>query len=118
MPEITDAFLEDFSGKAIAYPVDGQSGKVFVFNEEYIQSKVRLKEDGLGTIVMFGKQAELETLIEAAQKAYDDALAEREKAEAMVKPFNDRTSLVSPDYYLSKMNLALSGDKIGPEENE
>lgn len=111
LPEITDAFLEDFSGKAIAYPVDGQSGKVFVFNEEYIQSKVRLKEDGLGTIVMFGKQAELETLIEAAQKAYDDALAEREKAEAMVKPFNDRTSLVSPDYYLSKMNLALSGDQ-------
>ena len=110
IPEITDACLEDFSGKVISYPSDEQSGKVFVFNEDYIQSKVKIKEEGLGTIVMFGKQAELETLIEVAQNEYDSALGEKEKAATVAAPFNNSTSPSAPSYYLSKMNIALSGD--------
>lgn len=47
-PEIMDACLEDYSGSAITYQDNEQTGKVFVFNEEYIQDKVKLKEDGLG----------------------------------------------------------------------
>lgn len=109
--EITDSCLEDFSGKTIPYPSEGQPGKVFVFNEDYIQNKVRLKDDGLGTIVMFGKQAELELQIDAAQKAYDAAAAERESAEKVAAPFNDMTSPVAPGYYLTRINNALSGDQ-------
>ncbi len=109
--EITSSYLEDFSGKTISCSGDSQSGKIFVFNEDYIQNKVRLKEDGLGTIVMFGKQAELESQIEVAQKAYDIAMSEREKMEEMVKPFNDMTSPSAPSYYLAKMNSTLSGDQ-------
>ena len=109
--EITSVHLEDCSGRIVPYPSDDQLHEIFVFNEDYIQNKVRLKEDGLGTIVMFGKQAELESLIDAAQKAYNAALSEHEKAATIAKPFNDSTSPLSPSYYLSKMNFALSGDQ-------
>lgn len=109
--EITSEHLEDCSGRIVPYLSDDQSHKIFVFNEDYIQNKVRLKEDGLGTIVMFGKQAELESQIDAAQKAYDVAFAEHEKAEKNAAPFNDSTSPLAPSYYLSRMNLALSGDR-------
>lgn len=109
--EITSVHLEDCSGRIVPYPSDDQLHEIFVFNEDYIQNKVRLKEDGLGTIVMFGKQAELESLIDAAQKAYNAALSEHEKAATIAKPFNDSTSPLAPSYYLSKMNFALSGDQ-------
>ena len=111
LPEITNARLEDYSGHTVPYLNNGQSGKIFVFNEDYIQSKVRLKEDGLGTIVMFGKQAELETQIESAQREYDVAVKERENAVSNVVPFNDMTSPTAPSYHLSKMMQALSGDQ-------
>ena len=110
-PEIMDASLEDYSGSAISYQDNEQTGKVFVFNEEYIQDKVKLKEDGLGTIVMFGKQVELEAQIANAQREYDIAADKRENVAATLEPFNDSTSIVSPSYYLSKMNVALSGDQ-------
>lgn len=111
LPEITSAYLEDSAGKSIPCSLGGSSGRIFVFNEDYIQSKVRLKEDGLGTIVMFGKQAELESLIEAAQKELDAASAEREKASEKAAPYSDHSSVSSPSYYLTKMNFALSGDQ-------
>lgn len=110
-PEIMDACLEDYSGSAISYQDNEQTGKVFVFNEEYIQDKVKLKEDGLGTIVMFGKQVELEAQIANAQREYDIAVDKRKSVAATVEPFYDRMSIVSPSYYLSKMNVALSGDQ-------
>ena len=106
-----DACLEDYSGSAITYQDNEQTGKVFVFNEEYIQDKVKLKEDGLGTIVMFGKQVELEAQIANAQREYDIAVDKRKSVAATVEPFYDRMSIVSPSYYLSKMNVALSGDQ-------
>ena len=96
LPEITNACLEDYSGQTVPYLDNGQSGEIFVFNEDYIQNKVRLKEDGLGTIVMFGKQAELETQIESAQREYDVAVKEREDAASIVAPFNNITSITSP----------------------
>ena len=110
LPEIEYASLEDYSGNSMPCPVDGQDFKVFVFNEEYVQSRVRLKEDGLGTIVVFGKQAELETQIERAQKEYETAIREKEKSAAIVAKFNDESNVISPLYHLSRMKKALSGD--------
>ena len=111
LPEITCAYLEDSAGKGIPYTAGDNSERIFVFNEDYIQSKVRLKENGLGTIVMFGKQAELESLIETVQKELNAATTERERISEKVLSFNDHSSVSSPSYYLTKMNLALSGDQ-------
>lgn len=109
--EITSAYLEDCSGSKVPYRNDDQLHKIFVFNEDYIQNKVRLKEDGLGTIVMFGKQAELESLIDAAQKAYDAALLEYETVETKAKEYDNSDSPLAPRYYLLRMNHTLSGDQ-------
>ena len=35
--------------------MNDEENKVFVFNEDYTNNQVRLREDGLGTIVMFGE---------------------------------------------------------------
>lgn len=107
---ISEAYLLDDAGNKIQFSSTSRHKGIFVFNEDYIQNKVRLKEDGLGTIVMFGKQAELELLIDKAQKEYNNALQDRKNEDAKLESFNDPSSVSSPDYYLNEMKSALTGD--------
>lgn len=45
------------------YFTNGKVSKIFVFNEEYINNNVKLKEEGLDTIVLLGAQVGLEEKI-------------------------------------------------------
>lgn len=42
--------------------------KFFVFDETYISQNIRVQKSGLGTIVLFGKQVELEKQLEELEK--------------------------------------------------
>ena len=56
---------------------DEISSRVHVFSDEYVQTNVRLKEDGLNTIVMFGSQGNLDDQIAFAQNEYNAKEDER-----------------------------------------
>ena len=109
--EISYSRLYDLNGNTVQDSEESLRKKIFVFNEDYIRNKVSFREDGLGTIAMFGKQVELETLIHEAEADYKNAQDDREKAESKEKPFNDKNSVSSPDYYINRMCDALSGDE-------
>ena len=69
---------------------------IFVFNEKYIDSNVKLVSDGLGTIVLMGAQVDLEEKI-AKQK---DTIVELQKLldtqVGICKEFADATNDKSP----------------------
>ncbi|KAB0576665.1 AAA family ATPase [Fusobacterium naviforme] len=108
--DIDSAALLDENGNPVVQGTDDATRRVYVFNEEYIQRNVRLKEDGLSTIIMLGAQAELEEKIIAAQSALTASENARKQQEEVCNTYSDRSSVLAPAYYLAQMNNALSGD--------
>lgn len=108
--DIDSAALLDENGNPVVRGTDDTTRRVYVFNEEYIQRNVRLKEDGLSTIIMLGAQAELEEKIIAAQSALTASENARKQQEEVCNTYSDKSSVLAPAYYLAQMNNALSGD--------
>lgn len=71
---INNSYDLDISGKFLDNSMneisitEEMAKNIFVFNEEYIEKNIKLKENGLGTIVMFGEQPELNNEIEEIEK--------------------------------------------------
>ena len=80
---------------------------IFVFNEEYIDNNVKIDDDGLGTIILLGSQVDLQTQIETASKARDDAKIEYEQSEATYNSYCDKSNPLSPDNHLEKIKNVL-----------
>ena len=96
--------LLDENNQAIA--VTGNDS-IFVFNEEYIDNNVKIDDDGLGTIILLGSQVDLQTQIETASKARDDAKIEYEQSEATYNSYCEKNNPISPDYHLEKIKSVL-----------
>ena len=84
--------------------------KIFVFNEKFIDQNIKVKEDGIGSIVMFGHQVELDAKIESEQQK----LVEIEKKVAeditLCEEYDDNKNEKNPDYYLNKCTNFLKKD--------
>ncbi|MDU2829891.1 MAG: AAA family ATPase [Anaerococcus sp.] len=90
----------------------GESGDkaIFVFNEDFVNDKVKLQEEGLGSIIMLGEKADLTVKIEQATEKLSEAKDIQDKIKQRVDEYKDVTNLKSPDYYKDKMCLALKND--------
>lgn len=77
--------------------------KVFVFNENYIEKKIKIKEIGLKAIIMFGEQAVLDDKI----KEYEEQKKELKSKETRVldekAEYIDANSIRSPKHYEEKI---------------
>lgn len=84
--------------------------KIFVFDEEYIDRNVKIKEGGLGSIVLLGNQVGIE----------DEIIAKSDKLAIKKKKLEDTTinfqiydnikSVSSPDYWHRSIIKILRGD--------
>ncbi|HBT86803.1 MAG TPA: hypothetical protein DEB12_12995 [Porphyromonadaceae bacterium] len=108
--ELSAANLLDKQGQVVSIPQNPDERRVYVFNEDYVQENIRLKEDGLQTIIMFGQQVDLDNQITAAQAEFDAAEIARQQQEENYKQYTGSSLITAPGYYITKMNLALSGD--------
>lgn len=90
----------------------GESGDkaIFVFNEDFVNDKVKIQEEGLGSIIMLGEKADLTVKIEQATEKLSEAKDLQDKIKQRVDEYKDVTNLKSPDYYKDKMCLALKND--------
>lgn len=90
----------------------GESGDkvIFVFNEDFVNDKVKIQEEGLGSIIMLGEKADLTVKIEQATEQLSEAKDIQDKIKQIVDEYKDVTNLKSPDYYKEKMCLALKND--------
>lgn len=84
--------------------------RIFVFDEDYIDRNVRLKEDHLETIVMLGHAADLTDRIVEAEEEMKSAKQNRDKQEALYKEYCNPLDVKSPLFYIERMVDALKGD--------
>lgn len=89
---------------------DDEKKAIFVFNEDYVNSKVRLREDGLGTIVMFGELGDIVDKIENAEKAISDASSKYSAQSEKYSKYCDSQNVLSPDHHNAQVLLSLKED--------
>lgn len=101
--------LYDFNGSAIGGSEE-INNNIFVFNEDFVEHNVKIKEDGLETIVMFGKQADLEEEIENLTQQIQVKRNQYKTQSSKCDDFTDSSKIVSPQYYLNRIKRSLKGD--------
>lgn len=82
---------------------------IFVFNEDYILKKIRLQDDGLGTIIMFGEQVDLDDKISKAQTELDNVINKYDQQDALCQIYDNNLSPSSPTYHMDQMISLLRG---------
>ncbi|TGY87030.1 ATP-binding cassette domain-containing protein [Petralouisia muris] len=109
-PHITQATVLDKDGNIITLTED-EKERIFVFDEEFVDSNIKLQEAGLNTIVMLGRQVDLANQIQQAEREMDIAKQEYENQQALVSnEYENRNNPKSPKYYIDQMRYALQGD--------
>lgn len=108
-PNNIKATMLDFCNRHMELS-DYDKTHLFVFDEEFIDKNIRLKEDGLGAIVMLGEQVELSDEIDKAKLKYKRALDNFERKQNELEKYREKTCINSPNYYLEEMKSKL---KIG-----
>lgn len=109
LDEIESANLLDEAGNVLSVGADATK-KIYVFDENYIQNNVRLKENGLDTIVMLGEQVGIDSKIIDTEERIKREKEDLGKQQEICDKLNDSSSIEAPHYYILQMNYALSGD--------
>lgn len=108
--DIIDANVFDKDGTIINLSED-EKKHIFVFDEEFVDTNVKLQDTGLNTIVMLGQQVELADKIIDAQNELHIAKQQYIDQENIIRNvFENRDNSKSPKFYQMKLKLALQGD--------
>lgn len=83
---------------------------IHVFNEDYVNSRVKIRDDGLNTIVLLGELGNLEDKILDLQLRTEAESNRNTELKATFDEFNDKDNKKSTSYCRFQINLGLSGD--------
>lgn len=101
--------LKDFNSTSVSISEDKKK-YLYVFNEKFIDEKIKFSHDGMNTIVMFGKQIEIEDEL----KSKTEELEDLEKKYQEIKIKNDNYENIknskSPLYYKELILNQLKSD--------
>lgn len=106
---ITRATLYDKDNTVVSLTED-EKKNIFVFDEDYVDTNVKLQPDHMDTIVMLGEAADLTKKIEKAQEIRQKTEIIYESHNKKLNEYLDSTNVQSPKFYLNKMSDALRGD--------
>ncbi len=88
---------------------DDDKKRIFVFNEEYVNKKVRLEnEEGLGTIVMLGDAADIQGEIDRKNAELSGIMAAFTPLETAHNKYADENDAISPKKLFNDLKNALS----------
>lgn len=94
-----------------AIDLEEENSNVYVFNEEYITSNIRVKEESLNSIVILGEQKkvddELNDMVEKEKKPLEERI---QKQQRQLEMMNDSTNVNSDLYYIERIEQSLKGD--------
>lgn len=118
---ITDAILQATGSASIEgieyayiYDENGASypdmGDIHIFNEDYVNERVKVKEDGLKTIVLLGELGDLEEKIQDTELKIEAETKKNEGLKKTLESLQDRENSKSVAYCRFQINLGLSGD--------
>nr|WP_314783847.1 AAA family ATPase [Olsenella uli] len=86
-------YLYDESKKMLSL-ADNECAGIRVFDEDYVESKTRIKGDGLDSIVMLGKQVSAAEAIEETEKSIRDVTAEIEELDSKIAELENGSNSV------------------------
>ena len=81
--------------------------KIFIFDEDYISSRVKIKDSGLDAIVLFGEQVTLEEQIVETQRLIDSQNEEVSQRENEFSRFSNNSDVNCPDYWITQIREKL-----------
>jgi len=88
---------------------DGKSDRIHVFDETYISNNIKLQRDGLGSIVLFGRQIQIEKRIKEIDAGLLTLVHEIERQDEVCKKYVGTTSVDSPAYWSARITKILQG---------
>ena len=97
---ITSSSLVDQAGTPLTLSEEERKS-IYVFDEDYINQKIKIKGDKLESIIMLGEQADIDDKIhelEAEQKQAEETLS---KAKEEYSRFTDPESTDNPNFYMT-----------------
>lgn len=113
---ITTAALLDNDNQEIMLSED-EKQKIFVFNEDYIDQNIKLDGDGLETIVVLGKQKQVEDKLLESRNKLKDINKKLDEQEKKCTVYRDSGNVNSPQYYLEAIMRKLR-DRDGWAERD
>ena len=93
--------VEDSGDRKFAVQFDAEMDKshIHVFNEDFVKEKVLVDAEGVGTIVMLGKQVEVDQKIEELKQQQDVFNDNYAKSVELRAAYNDAKDNISPLFY-------------------
>lgn len=86
---------------------DEYKSNVFVFDEDFLQNNVKIKDDGLNAIVMLGEQIELDEQINANNEKLSKKVEEVSQQEELIKKCENKWDNISPLFYWEQLRNGL-----------
>ena len=83
---------------------------IYVFNEDYISSRVRIKDDGLNSIVLLGELGDLEDKISNTERKINQEKINNKEYKNKLDELSDESSIISPAYFRSCIAKKLTGN--------
>lgn len=109
IPTISHVSFLDSNGVPVNLSGD-EPKRIYIFDEDFVNNQVKLKEDHLDTIIMLGQAADLEEKIETAEKEMNAASDIMESRRIAFEEYQNPSNSKSPAYCLQRLGNALRGD--------
>lgn len=88
---------------------DSNRKSIFVFNEDYVEKKVKIAQDGLDTIVILGEQIDIDSQIDEKKKELSKVQIKLQEFESELAEYDDKENEKSPDYWMNRITTSLKG---------
>lgn len=89
----------DKSGTVIDLTNEDQKNNIFVFNEEYVNSKVKIKDNGLDAIVLLGDVTNIDEMLQKAKRINKKLEERKSKYQEEFQKYNDIQNTDNPKKY-------------------
>ena len=96
--DFSSVCLLDRQNKVISISEDDKK-KIHVFNEDFIDEYVKIPDDGMNAIVMFGDQIKIDDQLKDEEKILENLKKNLERNNIKLNEFEDPKSSKSPQYY-------------------
>lgn len=107
----------DKSGVAVDLTNEDQKKNIFVFNEEYVNSKVKIKDNGLDAIVLLGDAANIDKKLKKAKRISKKLEGRQSKYQEEFQKYNDKQNTDNPEKYENDIVLNLKSNFAEREKN-
>lgn len=89
----------NYTVSSVVPMTDEYKPNVFVFDEDFLQNNIKVKDDGLNAIIMLGEQVELDEQINAKNEKLSKKVEELNQQEELIKQYDNKGDNISPLFY-------------------